>query len=226
MKHLSWWKYVTIAGMLFVLVGGILVKVPGDVGMLDHTIRNLFYHVPMWFSMMLLLFVSWIMSMAYLQKGEERYYNWAASLAKVGLLAGIAGITTGMLWASATWGTFWTRDPKLNGAAVGLLIYLAYWLLSNAIADPATNRKVTSIYNVFVYPIFIALIWIMPKLANASIHPGSGDTVGFTTYDLDNTMRLVFYPAVVFWFLLFFWIAQITVRIRKLSQDNPQNLHN
>lgn len=217
MKQLSWWKYVTIIGMLYVLVGGILVKVPGDVGMLDQTIRNLFYHVPMWFSMMLLLLGSWIMSMIYLYKGEQMHYEWASGLAHVGLLAGLSGITTGMLWASFTWDTMWTRDPKLNGAAVGLLIYLAYWLLSNSIADPATNRKVTSIYNVFVYPIFIALIWIMPKLANYSIHPGSGDTVGFNQYDLDNTMRLVFYPAVLAWFLLFFWIAQLKVRYKLLK---------
>ena len=216
MLKLSWWKFLTIAMMLYLLIGGILIDVPGDVGMLDQTIRNLFFHVPMWFAMMLLLGGSWVFSMMYLNSQKIEHHRWASALANTGLLAGFCGIFTGMLWASATWGTPWTRDPKLNGAAVGILIYVAYWLLRKSISDPISNRKISAIYNVFVYPIFIALIWIMPKLSDFSIHPGSGDTVGFNQYDLNNNMRLVFYPAIIGWTLLFLWITELRVRIVNL----------
>jgi len=219
MFKLSWWKYFTIALMVYVLAGGILIKVPGDVGMLDQTIRNLFYHVPMWFSMMLLLLGSWIMSMAYLSTFKIQYHRWASALAITGLVAGFCGIFTGMLWASSTWGSPWTRDPKLNGAAIGLLIYIAYWILRKSIPEPEKNRKIAAIYNIFVFPIFIALIWIIPKMS-PSIHPGSGDTVGFNTYDLDGNMRLVFYPAILGWTLFFVWIAEIRVRLRALVAKN------
>jgi heme exporter protein C len=216
MIRLAFWKYASILLMLYVLIGGILIKVPGDVGMLDQTIRNLFYHVPMWFSMMLLLLGSWILSMMYLATSKLHYHRWAASLAHTGLLAGFCGIFTGMLWASVTWGAPWTRDPKLNGAAVGILIYIGYWMLRKSVANQATNRKLSAVYNVFVYPIFIALILIMPKLSNFSVHPGSGDTVGFNQYDLNNNMRLVFYPAIIAWTLFFLWITELRVRIVNL----------
>lgn len=221
MKNLSWWKYGTLGLLAFVLIAGLMIDVPKDVGMLDHTIRNLFYHVPMWFTMILLLLCSWILSMMYLQKEAIQYHQWSYALAMSGIIAGLCGITTGMLWANVTWGAPWTRDPKLNGAAIGMLIYLGYWLLGSAIPNAQLNRKVSAMYNVFVFPIFFALIWVMPKLSNFSIHPGSGDTVGFNQYDLNNNMRTVFYPAIIAWFGLFLWISEMRVRISRLQ--NAQN---
>ncbi|MCK9480841.1 MAG: cytochrome c biogenesis protein CcsA [Bacteroidia bacterium] len=219
MSKLNWWKYLTIGLMLYTLVGGILIKVPVNVGMLDQTIRNLFYHVPMWFSMFLLLLGSWVYSIKYLNTMKVEYHRWAYALGVAGTLAGFSGIFTGMLWASSTWGTPWTRDPKLNGAAVGLLIYIAYWLLNRSITDPVKLRKIAAIYNIFVYPVFIALIWIIPKLSDFSIHPGSGDTVGFNEYDLNHNMRFVFYPAIIAWSMLFVWIASLKVRIDKIESE-------
>lgn len=219
MPKLTWWKYLAIVLMIYTLIGGILINVPTDVGMLDQTIRNLFYHVPMWFSMILLLLGSWIYSIMYLNSMNINHHRWAYALGIAGTLAGFCGIFTGMLWANSTWGTPWTRDPKLNGAAVGLLIYVAYWLLSKSVADPIKSRKLSAIYNVFVYPVFIALIVIIPKLSDFSIHPGSGDTVGFNQYDLNQNMRYVFYPAIMGWSLLFLWIASLKVRIDKIETD-------
>jgi heme exporter protein C len=220
MLRLSFWKILAIALMLYTLIGGILIDVPTDVGILDETIRNLFYHVPMWFSMMILLLISWILSLMYLQNENITYHRWASSLAHTGLMAGVCGIFTGMLWASVTWDTLWTKDPKLNGAAIGLLIYLGYWILRRSVQSPVKSRKLAAIYNVFVFPIFITLIWILPSISEYSIHPGSGDTVGFKRYDLNNNMRLVFYPAIIGWFLFFLWITELRVRIVTLICEN------
>lgn len=216
-----WWKYLASLLVAYALIGGLAINVPEDVGMLDQTIRNLFYHVPMWFAMMLMLFSSWILSILYLNKQLAHYDRWASSLANVALVAGTCGIFTGMLWASSTWGTPWTRDPKLNGAAVGILMYIAYWVLRKSIPEIEKKRRIAAVYNVFIFPAYFAMIWIVPKLSSFSIHPGSGDTVGFGTYDLDGNMRFVFYPAVIGWTLLFVWIAEIRVRIKKLNSSSP-----
>jgi heme exporter protein C len=41
--------------------------------------------------------------------------------------------------------------------------------------------------------------------------------------DLDNRMRMVFYPAIIGWTLLGFWIAGLRIRIKKLEQQIEEN---
>ena len=173
----------------------------------------------MWFTMITLLLVSFIFSIMHLNSASELHDIWANAFAKAGLLFGFMGITTGMFWANFTWGTPWTNDPKLNGAAVAILMYLAYQILRNSIDDEDKVSRIAAVYNILAYPIFIVLIVVLPKLANFSMHPGSGDSVGFNTYDLNDNLRKVFYPAVVGWILVGTWVAQLTKRIDKISNQ-------
>jgi heme exporter protein C len=52
----------------------------------------------------------------------------------------------------------------------------------------------------------------------ASLHPGNGDNPAFSSYDLDSTMRLVFYPAVIGWIILSIWIANLRIRMEVISK--------
>lgn len=212
------YKTLAVVLVLYALIYGLLIDVPTDVGMLDETLRNLFYHVPMWFGMMILLFVSWICSIMYLFNYKTQLHIYSSELTKTGIVMAMAGLFTGMLWGYSTWGYPWDRgDPKLNGVAIGLSMYLAYWVLQRSIEDETKKARLSAVYNVFVFPLFIALILIMPKLANFSVHPASGDTVNFKTYNNKNNMQHVFYPAVIGWTLLFVWIAEIKIRFKNLQ---------
>ena len=106
----------------------------------------------------------------------------------------------------------------------GMAIYGGYWMIQKSVNDDAKRARLGAVYNVFVFPIFLALIVVMPKLAQSSIHPGSGDTVNFKTYNSSQNMEMVFYPAVVGWTLLFVWIAELRTRYRliKLHKDNEK----
>ena len=141
----------------------------------------------------------------------------AVESANMGLVYGILGILTGMLWAKNTWGTYWTSDPKLNAAAVGILIYLAYFVLRGSMQDEQRRARVSAIFNIFAFPTFVALVYIMPRLTD-SLHPGNGGNPGFNTYDLDSNMRKVFYPANLGFILLGVWITSLRVRLRKIEQ--------
>jgi len=185
--------------------------------LLHETIRNLNFHVPMWFAMITLMLLSFLRSLKQLRTNEMEHDHWANSMAAVGVMLGVAGIITGAVWARFTWGQFWTNDPKLNGAAIGVMMYSAYLVLRSSIEEPQQRAKVSAVYNVFAFPIFVVLILIYPKLAGHSQHPGSGGSVGFDSYDLDNHLRTVFYPAVLGWILIGLWIAQIKGRIEKIK---------
>ncbi len=186
-------------------------------GMLQESIRNLLYHVPMWFAMILLLLTSAIYSIKYLNTKNLIFDHYSQSFIKLGLLAGLCGTATGSVWASVTWGAFWSPDPKLNGVTIGMLIYFSYLILRSSIQDDFNRARIASVFNLFVFPAFISLIYIMPKLSTDSLHPGSGETVQFSEYDLDNTLKMVFYPAVVGWTLVFAWMASNYARYLTLK---------
>ncbi|MBY0426429.1 MAG: cytochrome c biogenesis protein, partial [Cytophagales bacterium] len=121
----NWWKALAVLLLTYSILAGLLMEVP-KLAILNETIRNLFFHVPMWFGMITLLLLSCISSIRYLSKMDSKLDKSAVEWANVGILYGVLGILTGMLWAKFTWGDYWTNDPKLNGSAIGLLIYLAY----------------------------------------------------------------------------------------------------
>jgi heme exporter protein C len=122
-----------------------------------------------------------------------------------------------MVWANYTWGEPWSGDPKQNGAAVGLLIYFAYIVLRGSFKDEQQRARISAVYNIFAFAVFIPLIYILPKLQD-SLHPGDGGNPAFSSYDLDSRMRAVFYPAVIAWSLLAWWIADLRIRTRKLAE--------
>jgi heme exporter protein C len=64
----------------------------------------------------------------------------------------------------------------------------------------------------------VPLLFILPRMVD-SLHPGNGGNPGFNAYDLDSQMRLIFYPAVIGWFLLGLWMATLRVRIYYLQHQ-------
>jgi heme exporter protein C len=209
---MKWWKYLTIALLLYTVVMGFLGHVP-RLAILNETERNLYFHVPMWFGMTIILLASVINSVRYLRNPSPRLDILAHESAKTGILLGVLGLLTGSLWARYTWGTWWTTDVKLNGAAVTMLIYAAYLVLRGSVSDEQQRARLSAIYNIFAFSAAIPLLFIMPRLAEASLHPGMGGNPGFSKYDLDSAMRLVFYPAVIGWTLLGVWITEVACRL-------------
>ncbi len=192
---------------------------------LYESIRNLFFHVPMWFTMIFLMLVSFVCGIFFLSKSNQQYDLIGSTAAGVGIFFGALGILTGMQWANFTWGAPWVNDPKLNGAALGMLIYFAYFILRGSLTDSRARAKVSAVYNVFAFVIFIVFIFVVPRLTD-TLHPGSGGNPAFKTYDLDDKMRPVFYSAVLGFIFLGSWMLSLAARYRSLSQIQSEKMHN
>lgn len=216
----NWWKILTVILVFYSMIGGLLLDVP-RLPILNETIRNLYYHVPLWFGMIVVLLISMINAINYLRTSNITFDQKSVAYTNTGILFGVLGVITGSIWAKFTWGAYWTNDPKLNGAAIGLLIYLAYVVLRGSFTDEMQRAKVSAVYNIFAYMVFIPLIFVLPRLTD-SLHPGNGGNPGFNAYDLDNKMRLVFYPAVLGIILLGVWISQIQSKISNLISKNEE----
>ncbi len=245
---------------------------------LYETIRNLFFHVPLWFGMIIIFYAASIFSCRYLYQPTDKYKSkfragtlvsfiiliasffvipksmaslgiiiksiagvglmvgvtgWfitlktvtnrehedfkTLALTQVGILFGILGLITGAVWAKWTWGEWWSFDVKQNMSAIAMLIYLAYLVLRSSFDDYETQARISSVYNIFAFATLIPLLFVFPRLYD-SLHPGNGGNPGLGGEDLDNTMRMVFYPAIIGWTLLGVWLADLVFRYKKIQQ--------
>jgi len=212
----TWIKITSVLLLGYTILGGLLFDVP-RLNIVNETIRALYFHVPMWFGMVVLFCVSTVYAVQYLRNPSIEKDIKSVEFANTGLMLGMLGIFTGMLWANYTWGSPWHGDPKQNGAAISLLVYLAYFVLRGSIENEEQRARLSAVYNIFAFAAMIPLIFIIPRMTS-SMHPGSGGNPGFNMYDLDSKMRMVFYPAVAGWILLGVWIATLRVRVRNIDE--------
>lgn len=211
-----WWKILCIAMLTTTIIGGLLMKVPA-LDVLNETIRNLFFHVPMWFGMMMLFAVSLVHAIRFLNTQDLKKDINSEQYVKVGVLYGCLGMLTGMEWARFTWGEFWSNDPKQLASAISLLIYFAYLVLRSAIPDHDKKAKVAAVFNVFAFFVMIPLIMVLPRLTE-SLHPGNGGNPAMG--DMAPSLRPLFYLSVSAWFLLGVWMATLGIRYRLLAQKD------
>ncbi|MGY3055330.1 heme exporter protein C [Pedobacter sp. UYEF25] len=217
----NWWKIIAAILVLYSTTAGFLMPVP-RLAILNETIRNLYFHVPMWFSMVVLFSISVFYSIKSLSTQREDYDLKAAESVNAGIMFGVLGIVTGAIWAKFTWGQFWSFDPKQNFAAISLLLYFAYLILRNAIDEEQKRAKISAIYNIFAFPMMIVLLFVLPRLQD-SLHPGNGGNPGFNSYDLDSRMRMVFYPACAGWILIGYWVYTLRYRLRSIEHKLQNN---
>lgn len=212
----NWYKILSVVLILYTLVWGLLNPIP-RLDILNETIRNVYYHVPIWFAMLFMMGVSLVQSLLSLSKNSLLHDTKAFNAALVGFFFSIPGLLTGCMWAKFTWGTWWTfQDPKLNGVAISILVYLAYFVLRASIDDESKRARISAVYNVFAFVMMNVFIMVLPRLTD-SLHPGNGGNPAFAKYDMDNNMRMVFYPAVIGWILFSWWLFAIKNRISTIK---------
>jgi heme exporter protein C len=228
----SWWKILSFVLLAYTIIGGFLLDVP-HLPILNESIRNLYFHVCMWFGMMILFIVSFIYSIKYLRTSNYRNDIFAVNFAAIGSFFGILGYATGIIWANYTWLTDQhqslgnvLKEPKLIGAAIALLIYGAYFVLRGSLTDIDKKARVSAVYNIFAFAMLFPSIWIIPRLVG-SLHPGApGSDSGnpaLNFNDIDSRLRMIFYPAIIGWTLLGVWIATIKIRLQLLKDKTLIN---
>ena len=93
-----------------------------------------------------------------------------------------------------------------------MLIYLAYFILRGSFQDETKSAKLGAVYNIFAFAALIPLLFVIPRLTD-SLHPGNGGNPALGGEDLDNTMRMIFYPSIIGWTLIGLWLATLLYRV-------------
>jgi heme exporter protein C len=183
-----WWKnnthlilHTASASTMAVALALVFLVAPREAVMGD--VQRIFYfHVSAAWTGYLALLVALCGSLLYLIGARNRVFSgdpigrtkpgffdtlrWdalALSSVEVGLVLITQGILTGSMWAKATWGVWWTWEPRLTTSAVLWLIYAAYLALRRAIEEQSQRARLAAVYAILGFvavPInFMAIRW-------------------------------------------------------------------
>jgi len=224
--------YIRVISILSILMisyaifAGLTFPVPDIGGNLAQTSRNLFYHVPMWFTMYWLMGVSVFQSIQYLRSFDVHHDLLARESALTGIFFGFLGLFTGSVWSRVTWGeaipasdftAWWAWDPKQTLALVAIMVYLAYFLLRSSFENQKDSAKISAIYNIFAAVSLIPLTLIIPKMIGG-LHPGGSEgSPVFNTKDISTAFRIVFYPSIIGFICLGTWLTSLRFRLALLN---------
>ena len=214
---LKTWKYIVAIWLTIVIIGGFLIHIP-SIPILEQTARNLFFHVPMWMAMYAMFLTSCVYSIRNLNAPTMVFDIKAESAARVGMIFGLCGLLTGSLWARFTWGTWWTfSEPKMNLAALAMMIYVAYFVLRSAFEYEDKRAKIAAVYNIFAVTTIPFLIYVVPRQLT-SLHPGADGNPAFSEITAAE-LRYILYPAMVGFIALSFWLYDILHRYKTVNYN-------
>ena len=199
-----------------VLVLGIMGPVT-NLPILEHTARNLYFHVPMWFVLYAGALVGAWHAGRYLATGRTVHDVRSESAWLVSTAAGVVALVTGVVWARFTWyvGTdiWWNGDPRQTMVAVQLLISGAYFALRGQVEGPRQRARLASVYALFATATMPFLTYVLPRRL-ASLHPGAEGNPAFSEMDIAADMRWIFYASAAGFLLLGWWVYTQRVRAR------------
>lgn len=132
-------------------------------------IRIFYIHVPFtWYSFVSFT-ITFIFSILYFLKRNEKFDKIAATGAEIGFVFITIGILTGSLWAKSIWGSFWIWEPRLTTTLILWFLYLSYILLRSFIEIPDKRARISGVLGIVFY-VDIPIIYFSVYLWR-SVHP-------------------------------------------------------
>jgi heme exporter protein C len=157
--------------MLLLAVSFIFAYAPTEKTMGD--IQRIFYfHVPLAWGSFLAFTVVFAGSLLYLIKGAVIWDTLAYSSAQVGVIFNTLMLITGVIWAKAVWGLWWTWDARLTTSLVLWFIYVAYLLVRHFGFEKERGAKLAAVIAIIGFadvPVVAASIVLWQTLHPAAL---------------------------------------------------------
>ena len=180
------------------------------------SIRNLLWHVPMWFAMFFVMGIGFVASLAQLRTRKVNWDHRAEAAVRTGLVFGLLGQYGSLAKARWTWGAWWVSTTRQWRPRDRPAVFRLSLVLRAAMGEDERVGRLAAVYNVFAFVMLVILLMVLPRYTE-SLHPGKDGNPGFNSYDLDNSLRAVFYPAVIGWGALCYWMYTLRLRMNRLE---------
>lgn len=188
-----------------------LALAPVD-GMMGVVQRIMYIHVPTAWVGFLAFFVTFVTSILYLVRPDDRWDRIARSSAELGVVFIGVTIILGGIWGKPTWGVWWTWDPRLTTSALLLVIYLGYLAVRGLIDDRERRAKVAAAVGIIgfldVPVVYLSVLW-WRTLHQA---PSSPETIA-------TPMLATLWLSVFAYTLLFAFLIQQRVRLAEIRDS-------
>lgn len=133
-------------------------------------VQKIFYlHLPLAWWGFVSFFIVFLASIVYLWKGNLGADQLAEVGAELGVLCSTLVLGSGMLWARASWNTWWTWDPRLTTTLIMWFVYVGYLLLRKAFPPGQRQRRMASVLGIVAF-VDVPLVFFSIRLWR-SIHP-------------------------------------------------------
>ena len=186
--------------------------------------RIFYFHVGIAWISGLALFVTFVCSILYLWRNEQRQYDIvAAASVEIGVVFGAMVLLSGMLWARPVWNTWWTWDPRLTTTAITEFIYLAYLMLRSAIDDPQRRARFSAVYGIIGF-VSVPITFFSTRWFN-TIHPDLfGPNPGGLS-PLTPGMRPGLFISLTAFTLIYIMLLIIRTRVERTADEVAQLRH-
>lgn len=119
---------------------------------------------------------------------------------------------TGAVFARVQWGAYWNWDIKQGAILMLTLIYVAYFALRAAVADPRKQAALAAAYAIFAVLSAPYLTYVLPNSTPDTLHPK-----GTLTGGLSPEYSLVLWGGVLGLSLVYVWAFRIHVAVETLQ---------
>jgi heme exporter protein C len=179
--------------------------------------RIMYYHVPQAFAATIAFLTAMFYAVMYLAKRKQDYDFKSFRANEVGLIFAILALITGSLFARYTWGFWWNWDEdRMTSIFILVLMYGGYFALRSSLPDREKRATLSAVMSLLFGLAAIFLIYIVPRMGPGTLHPT--ETVA-NSGGMSNSVRIIFWPAVISFVGLFYWIWGLTVRISRIQHE-------
>ena len=180
---------------------------------LQERARNIFFHVPAAWIATMAWFVAAFYAYRYIRRKDIKDDIRASSTASVGLLFCLTATLSGSVWSRFDWGSYWNWDPRQVSIVVVLMIFGAYFVLRSALDSRENRARISSVYILLMALPVLFFIGVFPRLME-SLHPNR--------LTLNPELSVMFPVASLALTLLYFWLANVSVRLRLLAAGRAE----
>ena len=183
-------------------------------------VQKIFYlHVPAAFLAFLAFFITFVASILYLYKRDQKWDRLASCSVEIGVIFCTIVLVTGPIWAKPIWNVWWTWDPRLMTTLILWFIYLAYLMLRGVVREHQ-RANLCAVFGIIGF-INVPLTFLAIRLWR-SIHPVVITPRGMNiSIPMQHTLMLAFAA----FCLLFFFLLISRVRLERIRMKTETTIY-
>ena len=171
--------------------------------------QRIFYiHVSLAWVGFLAFFVVFIASIMYLVTSQEKWDTLGEVSAEIGIIFTTLMLATGMIFAKAVWGIWWSWTPKLSTSLILWFLYLGYIMLRAYTPEGSKGARVSAVMGIIAF-IDVPIVYFSVQWWR-DLHPGPT----LATLALPESMLFTFIITLISFTLLFSYVMMERYQLR------------